>query len=100
MQLDLLLWRERGRRVSTSRAGTISEDVFTAPVDQTVIADSSDQSMIWLPKAPLTAQHDLPPLFRLDRVLQDIPTRGKTQQNLPLPQAGIPAPPPAADTRG
>lgn len=76
--------------------------MFTAPVDQdqTVIVDCSDQSAIWLPKAPLTAQQDLAPLFRLDRALQDIPTQRKTQQDLPLPQAGIPAPPPAADIQG
>ena len=74
-----------------------------ASMHQAAIAGSSDQSRIWLAKAPLTAQQDLSPLFRLGRTLRDIPTRGKTQQHpplLPLPQAVIPAPPPAADARG
>lgn len=74
-----------------------------APMDQAVIAGSSDQSRIWLAKAPLTAQQDLSLLFRLGRTLRDIPTWGRTRQHPPLPplpQAVIPAPPPAADTRG
>lgn len=94
---------EREGDISTPRERASSGGVIMAPMDQAMIAGSSDQSRIWLAKAPLTAQQDLSPLFRLGRTLRDIPTWGKTRHPPPpppLPQAAIPAPPPAADTRG